>query len=154
MAEESARKIGTGGGSSSSSGGMREERGRVVGDLTVNDKFTLWGGVTGDLRVVEGGKVYVRGNVGGDLIVDFKGRVHVYGHIAGNLQLFRGAKVILSGVVGGNASNQNARLFIDQNGRVLGRVKTEGKHAETHRENKYGDTEIEYGRDMKSGKSR
>lgn len=132
-----------------SGGGMREERARVVGDLTVDDKFTLWGAVTGDLRVIEGGKVYVRGNVGGDLIVDFGGRVHVYGHIVGNLQLFRGAKVVLSGTVGGNAANQNARLFIDSHGRVLGRIKTEGKHAETHIEDQYGGKRIEYGKEKK-----
>lgn len=125
--------------------GMREERGRHVGDMTVDDRFTLWGGVTGDLRIVEGGKCYVRGTVGGDLIVDFKGRVHVYGHVAGNLQLFRGAKVILSGTVGGSAANQNARLFVDKHGRVLGRIKTTGKYAETSVEDAYGNTRISYG---------
>ncbi len=129
--------------------GMREERGRVVGDMTVDDKFTLWGGVTGDLRVVDGGKCYVRGNVGGDLIVDFGGRVHVYGHIAGNLQLFRGAKVILSGTVSQNANNKNARLFIDPHGRVLGKIKTQGRHAETHIEDAYGGVKIEYGPERK-----
>ena len=126
---------------------MREERGRVVGDLTVSEKFTLWGGVTGDLRVVEGGKLYLRGNVGGDLYVDFGGRVHVYGHVAGNLQLFRGAKVVLSGTVGGSAANQNARLFVDRHGRVIGKIKTLGKHAETHVEDQYGGMRVEYGKD-------
>lgn len=128
---------------------MREERGRVIGDMTVDDKFTLWGGVTGDLRVVEGGKCYVRGNVGGDLIVDFGGRVHVYGHIAGDMTLFRGSKVILSGTVGGGVSNKNARLFVDSNGRVLGKIKTMGKHAETTTEDGYGNTRVEYGEDIK-----
>ena len=117
---------------------MREERGRVVGDLTIDEPFTLWGGVTGDLRIVEGGKVYVRGHVGGDLIVDFGGRVHTFGHIAGNLIMFRGSKVILSGVVGGNATNDNARLFIDKHGRVLVKIRTKGKHAETQIEDAYG----------------
>ena len=129
--------------------GMREERARVVGDLTVRDKVTIWGGVTGDLRIVEGGKCYLRGPVGGDLIVDFKGRVHVYGHVGGNLQLFRGAKVVLSGTVAGVASNQNGRLYIDGNGRVLGKVKTEGKHAETHVEDRYGGKKVTYGKDQK-----
>ena len=117
---------------------MREERGRIYGDAVIAEPFTLWGSVTGDLKVLEGGKVYVRGNIGGDLIVDFGGRVHVFGHVAGNLMLFRGAKVILSGVVAENASNQNARLFIDKHGRVLGKIKTKGKHAETQIEDDYG----------------
>lgn len=142
--QESTAKDGEGGG-----GGMREERGRIIGDFTVKEKFTLWGGVTGDLRIVEGGRCYVRGNVGGDLIVDFGGRAHVYGHIAGNLQLFRGAKVILSGAVSGNAANQNGRLYIDSHGRVLGKVKTTGRHAETHIEDRYGGMRVEYGKDQK-----
>ncbi|MEM1013471.1 MAG: hypothetical protein AAGI46_14775 [Planctomycetota bacterium] len=128
-----------------SGGGMREERGRHIGDMTVDDKFTLWGSVSGDLRIVEGGKCYVRGNVGGDLLVDFGGRCHLYGHVAGNLQLFRGSKVIVSGTIGGVASNKNGRLYIDQHGRVLGRIKTEGKHAETTTEDAYGNTKVEYG---------
>jgi cytoskeletal protein CcmA (bactofilin family) len=126
---------------------MREERQRIVGDFSCAERMTIWGGVTGDLRVVEGGKLYLRGNVGGDLIVDFGGRVHIYGHIAGNLQLFRGAKVVLSGTVGENAANQNGRLFIDRHGRVIGRVKTTGKHAETHIEDQFGGMRVEYGKD-------
>ena len=129
----------------SSGGGMREQRGQHVGDLTVDDKATIWGTITGDLRIVEGGKCYLRGNVGGDVIVDFGGRVHVYGHVAGNLQLFRGAKVVLSGTVSENAANDNGRLFVDRHGRVLGKVKTTGKHAETHLEDQYGGTRVEYG---------
>ena len=117
---------------------MREERGRVLGDAIIAEPYTLWGTIQGDLKVLDGGKVYVRGNIGGDLIVDFGGRVHVFGHVAGNLTLFRGAKVILSGVVAGAASNDNARLFVDKHGRVLGRTKTKGRHAETQVEDDYG----------------
>ena len=117
---------------------MKEERGRVYGDITVSEHYTLWGAVSGDMRVVEGGKVWLRGHVGGDLIVDFGGRVHVFGHVAGNLMMFRGSKVILSGVIGGNAGNANARLFINRHGRVLGKTKTSGKHGETQIEDDYG----------------
>ncbi len=130
---------------SGTSGGMKEERGRVYGDIAIAERYTLWGAVSGDMRVLEGGKVWIRGHVGGDLIVDYGGRVHVFGHIAGNLIMFRGSKVILSGVIGGNASNTNARLFIDRHGRVLGRTKTVGKHAETQIEDAYG-VKIERGK--------
>jgi len=75
--------------------------------------------------------VYCRtGNEGaiyGDLIVEFGGRVHIYGHVSGNLLVFRGAKVINSGVISGNAANDGGRLYIDRDGQVLGRVKTENK---------------------------
>ena len=57
--------------------------------------------------------------------------------------------MILSGVVGGNAANQNARLYIDRHGRVLGKTKTIGRHAETHIEDRYGGMRVEYGKDEK-----
>lgn len=124
---------------------MREERGRIYGDATIDEPYTLWGAISGDLRVVDGGKVYVRGHVGGDLIVDHGGRVHVFGHVGGNLIMFRGCKVILSGVIGGNATNTSSRLFIDRHGRVLGKTKTRGKQAETQIEDDYG-IKIEHGK--------
>ena len=103
---------------------MREERGRVIGDVTVDDKYNLWGQIGGDCRVVDGGKMYVRGTVAGDLMVEFGGRVHIYGTIGGNLMVRRGAKVINSGTVMGNATNDGGRLFIEADARVLGTVKT------------------------------
>lgn len=117
---------------------MREERGRVYGDITIAEPYTLWGAVSGDMRVNDGGKVWLRGHVGGDVIVDFGGRVHVFGHVAGSLIMFKGSKVIISGVIGGSATNKDSRLFIGRNGRVLGKLKTVGKYAETQIEDDYG----------------
>jgi cytoskeletal protein CcmA (bactofilin family) len=103
---------------------MREERGRIAGDVTVDEPYTLWGSVTGDVRVVDGGKMYVRGNIYGDLIVEFGGRVHVYGQISGSLTCYKGSKVINSGTVQGDAINEGGRLYVDRHGHVLGKVKT------------------------------
>ena len=44
----------------------------------------------------------------------------------------------LSGVVAGNATNDNARLYINKHGRVLGKTRTKGKHAETQTEESWG----------------
>lgn len=110
---------------------MREERGRIAGDVTVDEPYTLWGAINGDVRVVEGGKMYVRGNIYGDLIVEYGGRVHVYGQVSGNLTVHRGAKVIHSGTVAGNAVNEGGRLYIEACSHVLGKVKTnKGETAE------------------------
>lgn len=103
---------------------MREERGAVDGDVQVDEPYTLWGSVTGDVRVVEGGKMYVRGSIYGDLIVEFGGRVHVFGQVSGNLVLYRGSKVINSGTIQGDAINEGGRLYVDRHGNVLGKVKT------------------------------
>ena len=118
---------------------MREERGTIHGKLDVDEKYTLWGTIYGDVRVLDGGKLYVRGSIFGDLIVEFGGRVHVFGQVSGHLTLYRGTKVINSGVIQGNATNQGGRLYVDQHGNILGRVKT--VKGETHIEPKatFGD---------------
>ena len=103
---------------------MREERGAISGNLTVEDPMELWGKVTGDVRVVENGKMYMRGSIYGDLIVEYGGRVHIYGHVSGNLYVRRGAKVINSGSIAGDAINDGGRLYIERDSNVLGKVKT------------------------------
>ena len=103
---------------------MREERGQHAGDLVVNDLFTMWGSVGGNVTVVDGGKFYHRGAIYGDLHVEFGGRVHIFGNITGNLHVARGAKVIHSGVIGGDAINDGGRLFIEKEATIVGKVKT------------------------------
>ncbi len=103
---------------------MKEVRDNLGGDQTISEKYELWGKITGDVRVVEGGKFYMRGTIYGDLIVEYGGRVHIYGHVSGNLYMFRGTKVIHSGVISGNATNDGGRLYIDRDGQILGKTKT------------------------------
>ena len=113
---------------------MREERGHVAGNLTVNEPYELWGKIGGDCRVGDGGKMYDRGTIYGDLIVEYGGRVHVLGTGMGNCTLFRGAKLVVSGTIQGNAVNEGGRLFINASATILGKVMT--KKGETHEEPK------------------
>ncbi|CAN5365103.1 hypothetical protein BH10PLA1_BH10PLA1_08840 [soil metagenome] len=106
---------------------MREERGQIVGDVVVYETFELWGTIAGNVKVIDGGKLYMRGAIYGDLIVEQGGRVHVFGNITGNLIMEDKTKVIVSGVIGKNATNGGGRLFIEPLARVLGKVRTEGK---------------------------
>ena len=104
---------------------MREERGNLKGDLVIDEPFTLWGSIAGNVTAVKGSKFYARGTIFGNLTVLDRGRVHIFGNITGNLVVKDGAKVIHSGVVGGNAINQGGRLYIDAFGKVMGDLKTE-----------------------------
>jgi hypothetical protein len=104
---------------------MREERGRVYGDVIIYERYTLWGTIIGMVRVIEKGKFWVRGNIQGDMTVEYGGRVHIYGNVTGDLFVARGAKVIVTGTVGGSATNDGGRLYIDPEGRVLGKIKTQ-----------------------------
>jgi cytoskeletal protein CcmA (bactofilin family) len=103
---------------------MREERGRLVGDVTVSEPVELWGSVAGDVTVVDGGKFYVRGAIYGNLIIEDGGRVHVFGNVQGNVTVRDGAKVIVSGVVGGNVLNSGGRLVVEAIAKVTGKIKT------------------------------
>jgi hypothetical protein len=103
---------------------MREERGTVAGDVIVFEPYTLWGSIGGNVRVIEGGKFYVRGAIYGNLTVEYNGRVHIFGNVSGDLRVERGAKVIHSGIVGRNAFNEGGRLYIESMAKVLGNVIT------------------------------
>src|SRR5678816_3811320 len=104
---------------------MREERGQLTGDVLVYEPFTLWGSVGGNVRVIQGSKLYVRGAIYGNLNVEYGGRVHIYGNISGVLIVDRGAKVIHSGVLGGNAINQGGRLYVERTSKVMGKIKSD-----------------------------
>lgn len=102
---------------------MREERGQIGGDVVVYEPFTLWGSIGGNVRVIQGGKFYVRGAIYGNLTVEFGGRVHIFGNVSGNLIVERGAKVIHSGILGHDAINEGGRLYIEAASRILGKIK-------------------------------
>lgn len=103
---------------------MREERGQISGEVVVYEDFTLWGSVGGNVKVIKGGRLYVRGAIYGDLLVEPGGRVHIFGNVTGNLTVMRAAKVIHSGVLGGDAINLGGRIFVDATAKIMGKVKT------------------------------
>src|SRR5258706_15423999 len=99
---------------------MREERGTLNGNQIVSEPLDLWGTISGDLMVVDGGKVYIRGAVYGHLKVAHGGGGHIYGDVSGGLIVLEGAKVIHSGVVGGEGVNGGGGGFIAGWDRGLG----------------------------------
>ena len=116
---------------------MREERGHLRGNLVIDEPYTLWGSIAGDVTAVKGSKFYVRGPIYGNLTVLHGGRVHVFGNVTGDLVVKDGAKVIHSGVVGGNVTNDGGRLLVEATAKVGGRIRTragktklEGKHSD------------------------
>ncbi len=113
---------------------MREERGQLTGDRVISEPYTLWGKIAGNLTVVDGGKLYVRGNVFGDLIVQEGGRAHILGNVKGTVTIMPRTKVIIGGIIGGDVLNQGGRLFIEHSAKLLGKVKT--KDGETTFEDK------------------
>jgi predicted acyltransferase (DUF342 family) len=108
---------------------MREERGSIIGDQVVSEAIDLWGTISGDVTIVDGGKMYVRGTIYGNLRVAHGGRVHIYGNVTGRVTVLDGAKVIHSGMIGGDAVNRGGRLYIQASAKVLGKVRT--RHGET-----------------------
>ena len=71
---------------------MREERGTLSGNQIISEPLDLWGTISGNVTVVDGGKMYVRGAIYGHLRVAHGGRVHVYGNVSGNLTVLEGVE--------------------------------------------------------------
>jgi cytoskeletal protein CcmA (bactofilin family) len=113
---------------------MREERGQLKSDIVVYEEYTLWGSVAGNVKVIKGGKFYLRGVIYGNLSVEPGGRVHVFGNVSGHLTLAKHTKVIVSGTIGGDTINRGGRLYIDTAAHLLGKLKT--KAGETIQEPK------------------
>lgn len=103
---------------------MREERGQIPGDVVVYEPFTLWGSIGGNVKVIEGGKFYVRGAIYGNMEVEPGGRVHILGVVSGDVTVHPDAKLIVSGQIGGNLVNRGGRVTVDSSAQVHGRVKT------------------------------
>ena len=116
---------------------MREERGHVKGNVVIDEPYTLWGSIAGNVTAVKGSKFYMRGAIYGDLTVLHGGRVHVYGNITGDLNVKDGAKVIHSGICGRDVVNNGGRLVVEAIAKVLGKVRT--KSGETKLEEKHRD---------------
>ena len=116
---------------------MREERGHLRGNLVIDEPYTLWGSIAGNVTAVKGSKFYMRGAIYGDLTVEDGGRVHVFGNVQGNITVKEGAKVIHSGICGRDVVNNGGRLVVEAIAKVLGKVRT--KSGETKLEGKHRD---------------
>jgi cytoskeletal protein CcmA (bactofilin family) len=103
---------------------MREERGKLSGNHVIDELYTLWGMIVGNVSVIENGKLYLRGSIYGDLTAENGGRVHIFGNLQGSLIVKPGAKVIHSGVVGGDIVNRGGRIYIELAARTMGKIKT------------------------------
>ena len=113
---------------------MREEHGQIPGDVVVYEPFTLWGSIGGNVSVIAGGKLYVRGAIYGNLTVEDGGRAHVLGTVSGNLTVREGAKVIVSGLLGGDGVNEGGRLYVEHTAKVMGKLKTRAGKTEVSSE--------------------
>ncbi|HET6248234.1 MAG TPA: polymer-forming cytoskeletal protein [Tepidisphaeraceae bacterium] len=103
---------------------MREERGHIAGEITINEPYTLWGSIGGTVTALKGSKFYMRGAIYGDLNVGPGGRVHVLGNITGNVTVSPKAKLIVGGTVGGNVTNLGGRLYVEATAKILGKIRT------------------------------
>ena len=56
---------------------MREERGHVKGNTVIDEPYTLWGSIAGDVTAVKGSKFYMRGAIYGSLTVLHGGRLYI-----------------------------------------------------------------------------
>jgi cytoskeletal protein CcmA (bactofilin family) len=103
---------------------MREERGKLAGDVAINEPYTLWGMIVGDVSVQKEGKFYLRGSIYGNLTIEEGGRAHIFGTVQGKVTVEAYAKVIHSGIVGGDLLNKGGRLYVELSSKTMGKIRT------------------------------
>src|ERR1700722_9546480 len=101
---------------------MREERGQLAGNVVINELYTLWGTIGGTVKIVDGGRFYMRGTIYGDVFIEDGGRAHIFGNITGNLTVAANAKVIIGGIVSGKLTNNGGRVYIEDYDSLGGKV--------------------------------
>lgn len=99
---------------------MNSEYGKIEGDFVVVKDFQLYGMITGNALVKNGGLLQLHGTVAKDLIVEEGGKAVINGTVRGNV-INHGGVVDIYGVVNGNV---NGHATIDANAVVQGVVNT------------------------------
>jgi cytoskeletal protein CcmA (bactofilin family) len=89
---------------------MREERGTIYGDLTVEDDLVLRSMVTGNVIVADGAHLELRGLIGGALRVDAGGVAAVHGTVSG--PIVNAGSVEVWGMVHGSIEDVGGRLLL------------------------------------------
>jgi len=97
---------------------MRVEHGKIEGDLSIYEHFTLHGMITGTLTVKDGGQVMLHGMVSRDLILDPGSKVDLHGTVTGNV-LNRGGQLRVFGTINGSIREEGGSTVVEP-GAVVG----------------------------------
>src|ERR1700733_8922198 len=103
---------------------MRKERNKIVGDQTINELYTLWGMIVGNVTVVEGGKLYLRGSIFGSLSIAPGGRAYFFGWVRGAVAAEKKARLLDRGSVVGHLISRGGRIHFDLAPKTGGKVTT------------------------------
>lgn len=100
---------------------MREEHGKIDGDLIVSDLVTLHGMVTGKIVVRDGGSLTLQGICARNLEVEAGGTARMQGIVGGTVTN-HGGKISIEGIVKGSIACPKGITEIDSRSMILGGI--------------------------------
>jgi cytoskeletal protein CcmA (bactofilin family) len=103
---------------------VREERGKIEGNLTVSDALTVQGMVTGSITVQQGGSLELHGMCCGNLTVEPGANASTFGMVCGKV-LNLGGQLAINGMVTSAMTCQAGETTLGPDSRVMGGI--EGK---------------------------
>lgn len=99
---------------------MPVERGKLEGPLEIGDQLQLDGMATGDVTVLSGGHLILRGICGRNLIIEKDGKVDLYGTVIGDV-LNRGGVLEVMGTIRGHLETvESGDTHVSSGARVYG----------------------------------
>jgi cytoskeletal protein CcmA (bactofilin family) len=97
---------------------MRQEHGKIDGDLLLAEDLELRGMVTGTITVSAGKSLALYGMCGGDLVIEAGARASIDGTVAGNVT--NNGIVEVRGMVLGSVQSQNGTVRYSKEAMVGG----------------------------------
>jgi len=99
---------------------MKTENGKIDGNHTVSEAFTLYGMVTGSIHVVRGGSLQLHGMCNGNLVVDQGGTAMVFGMVVSDIR--NQGTIEVRGTVKGSVFTRGANFQKAPGAVILGTI--------------------------------
>lgn len=100
---------------------MKNEHGKIDGDLRVQEEFNLHGMVTGSVRVDPRGILRLHGMVSRDLVLEPSSHADLYGMVIGNV-VNRGGHLRVFGMINGALHHEAGETLVHPGAVVQGGI--------------------------------
>ena len=100
---------------------MKAEHGKIEGNVIVNEEWSLFGMVTGNISIQTGGQLYLHGMCCENVVLYEGSRVFIYGIVTGNVYN-RGGYLEVYGMIIGNLHDEEGKTYVDNKAIIHGKT--------------------------------
>lgn len=91
---------------------MEIEHGKIEGNYNINCDFTLYGMITGNAYIKDGGRLELKGMICQNLTIEEGGELTLNGMVCGNV-INKGGKIAVYGMILGSLSSFAGETYVD-----------------------------------------